>query len=115
MGMKICIQTNGNTIVFDLNDSKAARELYEQLPLTSAVEDYSNNEKIFYPPKKLDTTNTPLANAQVGTLAYYAPWGNVVIFYDRFGSANGLYDLGRVVSGGEYIKSMSGTVHIQPA
>jgi hypothetical protein len=110
--MKIRIQTNGNAMVFELNNSQAAKELYEQLPLTIAIEDYNNNEKIFYPPEKLDTTDTPLANAQPGTLAYYAPWGNVAIFYDGFGPASGLHDLGNVISGGEHIRNMSGTIHI---
>ena len=111
--MQINIQVNDNTIVFKLNDSQASKELYEQLPLTITVENYGNNEKIFYPPKKLHTTGTPLANARFGTLAYYAPWGDVVMFFDRFGSASGLYELGNVISGGEYIKNMSGTIHIK--
>lgn len=111
--MRISIQANGETTIYELNDGKAAKELYEQLPLTIDVEDYSNNEKIFYPPKKLDTTNTPMANAQFGTLAYYAPWEDVVMFYDRFGSAGGLYELGTVISGGEHIKNMSGTILIE--
>ncbi|MFW9912348.1 MAG: cyclophilin-like fold protein [Candidatus Thorarchaeota archaeon] len=109
---KISIRTNGNAMVFELNNSQAAKKLYEQLPLTIAIEDYSNNEKIFYPPEKLDTTDMPLANAQSGTLAYYAPWGNVAIFYDSFGSASGLYELGNVISGGEHIRNMSGTINI---
>jgi hypothetical protein len=111
--MQIYIQANGNTIVYELNNSQAARELYGQLPLTITVEDFGNNEKIFYPPKKLDTTGTPLANAQFGTLAYYAPWGDVVMFYDRFGSASGLFELGNIISGGEHIKNMSGTLQIK--
>jgi hypothetical protein len=111
--MQISIQVNSNTTVFELNDSQAAKELYEQLPLTITVENYSNIEKIFYPPKKLHTTGTPLANAQFGTLAYYAPWGDVVMLYDRFGSASGLYELGNVILGGEYIKNMSGTIQIK--
>jgi hypothetical protein len=111
--MQINIQANGNTIVFKLNNSQAAKELYDQLPLTITIENYSNNEKIFYPPKKLHTTGTPLANAQFGTLAYYAPWGDVVVFYDSFGSASGLYELGNVISGSEYIKNMSGTIQIK--
>jgi len=111
--MRISIHTNGNTIVFDLNSSQDAKDLYEQLPLTITVEDYSDNEKIFYPPERLDTTDTPLANAGFGTLAYYAPWGNVVMFYDSFGSASGLYELGNVISGGEHIKDMSGTIQIK--
>jgi hypothetical protein len=113
--MKISVQANGNTTIFELNDGKAAKDLYEQLPLTIDVEDFSNNEKIFYPPKKLDTTDTPMANAKAGTLAYYAPWGDVVMFYEKFGSAGGLYELGKAVSGGEHIKNMSGTIVIEKA
>lgn len=111
--MKISVHANGNTTVFGLNDSTAAKELYGQLPLSIKVENYSSNEKIFYPQKKLATYNTPLANARTGTLAYYAPWGDVVMFYGDFGSASGLYELGHVISGGEYIKDMSGTVEIK--
>ncbi|WP_245596178.1 cyclophilin-like fold protein [Methanolobus tindarius] len=113
--MQISVQANGNTTIFELNDGKAAKDLYEQLPLTIDVEDFSNNEKIFYPPKKLDTTDTPMANAKAGTLAYYAPWGDVVMFYEKFGSAGGLYELGKAVSGGEHIKNMSGTIVIEKA
>lgn len=112
--MQITVEANGNTIVFELNDSTAAKELYAQLPLSIEVENYSTNEKIFYPPKKLNAANTPLAkNVQPGTLAYYAPWGDVVMFYGTFGSASGLYELGRAVSGGDSIKQLSGTAHIE--
>ncbi|WP_204936630.1 cyclophilin-like fold protein [Methanococcus maripaludis] len=111
--MRISIESNGETVVFELNDGQAAKELYEQLPLTIDVKNYSNNEKIFYPPNKLNTSNTPLANAKTGTLAYYAPWGDVVMFYGNFGTAGGLYELGNVVSGGEHIKNISGTITIK--
>ena len=111
--MQISIQVNGNTIVYELNNSQAAKELYEQLPLTITVENYGKNEKIFYPPKILNTTRTPLANAQFGTLGYYEPWGDVVMFYDSFGSASGLYELGNVISGGEHIKNISGMIKIK--
>ena len=111
--MKINVKANGNTTVFELNNSPAARELYAQLPLSITVENYSSNEKIFYPPKKLNTTDTPLADAQAGTLAYYAPWGDVVMFYGSFGSAAGLYELGHAISGSEYIQKMSGTIQIE--
>lgn len=42
----------------------------------------------------------------------WEPWGDVVMFYDDFGAAGGLYELGRAVSGEELIESMSGTVEI---
>jgi hypothetical protein len=89
--MTIRVKANGKTVVVELNDSTAAKTLYDQLPLSIAVENFGGNEKIFYPPEKLDTANTPLAEScKVGTLAYYAPWGDVVMFYGSFGSASGL-------------------------
>jgi hypothetical protein len=111
--MQISVKANSNTTVFELNNSPAARDLYAQLPLSITVENYGNNEKIFYPPKKLNTTNTPQADAQAGSLAYYAPWGDVVMFYKRFGSAGGLYELGHAISGSEHISGMSGTLQIE--
>lgn len=111
--MRITVKGKGKTTVFELNNSQAARDLYAQLPLRIKVENYSSNEKIFYPTKKLRTADTPSADAQPGTLAYYAPWGDVVMFFDRFEAAAGLYELGRAVSGGEHIPGMSGTIEIE--
>jgi hypothetical protein len=110
--MRIIVKGNGRITVFQLNNSRAAKKLYAQLPLTVEVENYGDNEKIFYPPEELNTTDTPPADAQTGTLAYYAPWGNVVMFYDSFGAAAGLYELGRAVSGSEHIQEMSDTLTI---
>lgn len=111
--MRIRVISNGNTTVFELNNSQASQELYAQLPLSIKVENFGNNEKIFYLPHKLSTNNTPVANAKNGTLAYYAPWGNVVMFYKDFGKASGLYELGEVVLGIEHIKNLFGTIEIQ--
>jgi len=112
VAMKISVKSNGKTTVFELNNSPAARDLYSQLPLKIKIEDYSDNEKIFYPPRKLNTANTPTADARAGTLAYYAPWGDVVMFYKDFGSASGLYELEHAISGSEYKKEMYGTIQI---
>jgi hypothetical protein len=110
--MKIYVNAKGKTTVFELNSSGAAKDLFAQLPLTIKVENYSNNKKIFYPPKRLNTTNAPLDDARAGNLAYYAPWGDVVMFYGSFGSASGLYELGHAVSGSEYIKGTPGIIQI---
>ena len=108
----IQIKANGNVITFALNDSTAARELYEQLPMTVENEDFSNNEKTFYPPEKLDVTNAPSTDGSVGTLAYYEPWGDVVLFYGSYNPNGSLYELGKVVSGGEMIGEISGEMEI---
>ena len=97
---------------FPVNDSPAANTLYEQLPLSIQIEDYSHNEKIFYPPNELDTSQTPLAEGPAGTLAYYAPWGNVVLYYGESGGASGLYELGEAVSSADQIESLSGEIQI---
>lgn len=68
VAMKISVKANGKTTVFELNNSPAAVDLYTQLPLSIKIENYSDNEKIFYPPKKLNTNDTPTAVARAG------PW-----------------------------------------
>ena len=112
---QIQVRFDGGAVVYELNDSAAADALLAQLPLTINVEDYSTNEKIFYPPQALDTTAAPLAEGGAGVLAYYAPWGDVVMFYDGFGTNGSLYALGQAVSGEAWIGQISGTVTVEMA
>lgn len=105
--------SNNDIVTLELNNSPAANDLYNQLPLSIDLEDYSTNEKIFYPPNKLNTESTPKATPKIGTLAYYEPWGDVVIFYDDFRANNDLYELGHVISGGDIVSELSGTVTIE--
>ena len=110
---QIRVTCDGAEAVYELNDSAAADALYAQLPLTLPVEDFSTNEKVFYPPDALDTSDTPLAFGGTGTLAYYAPWGDVVLFYDEYSGNPSLYELGRIVSGGELVSSFSGEITVE--
>ena len=57
--MKISVKSDEYEIIYELNDSRAAEELYNQLPLTTEVEPFSNNEMTFYP-EKLSTEDAPL-------------------------------------------------------
>lgn len=110
--LRIQVQDGARTVLFELNDSPAAQSLYSQLPLTIAVQDYSDNEKIFYPPQKLDTTDATPAEGPAGTLAYFSPWGDVVMYYSSCGPYDGLYELGQAVSGGDQIENLTGTLQI---
>lgn len=110
--MKMKVTAGKTEIIFELNDSQAAKDLYSQLPLTLEVEDFSTNEKVFYPPENLNTQNAPMADAGKGTLAYYEPWGDVVMFYAAFGSGRGLYELGQAISGADSIETLNGTIEI---
>lgn len=112
--MRISVQGNDHIIVFKLNDSAASRSLYDQLPLSLDVEDYGSNEKIFYPTNMLDTGDTPLTEGgEAGGLAYFSPWGDVIMYYGNFGPYSGLYDLGTAVSGSEWIGTLSGEIVIE--
>ncbi|MBM7421319.1 MULTISPECIES: cyclophilin-like fold protein [Chryseobacterium] len=110
--LKISVEANndGNIIIFELNNSSAAQSLYNQLPLTLPVQNYSSNEKIFYPPQSLDLTNTPVVGGTAGGLAYYAPWGNVIMYYGNYGP---MPTLGQAVQGSQYINGLSGTIQIK--
>lgn len=108
LAMRILVSDGTHRVTYELNDSGAARSLYEQLPLTLEVENFSSNEKIFYPTNELEIDNTPQANGgDAGVLAYYEPWGDVVMFYDSFSSASGLYELGHAVEGVDQIEDLS--------
>ena len=71
-------------------------------------EDFSNNEKTFYPPRKLNVNGAPHTDGSVGTLAYYEPWGDVVLLYGSYNPNGSLYELGKVTEGREFISEISG-------
>jgi hypothetical protein len=82
-----------------LTNSKATQDLISLLPLTLTLEDYARTEKISYLPRKLSTEDAPAgSDPSVGDITYYAPWGNLAIFYRDFGYASGLVILGKIDS-----------------
>ncbi|WP_323816294.1 cyclophilin-like fold protein [Cellvibrio sp. NN19] len=94
---KICITTEGQKIFGVLNDSAASRDFLSLLPLTLTLEDYSKTEKISDLPKRLSTQDAPAGfKPKAGDITFYAPWGNLAIFYRDFSYASGLISLGEI-------------------
>lgn len=110
--MKIEVLCEDKRVVFQLNTSSTSKSLYNQLPLETAVTDYAHNEKIFYPPNSLDLNDTPMAAGDQGTLAYFSLWGDVVMYFDSFDAYTGLYELGHVIEGEEWISELTGMISI---
>ncbi|MBQ1115566.1 cyclophilin-like fold protein [Streptomyces sp. C3-3] len=80
--MDIRVTIDGLPVDATLNDSPAARDLASLLPLTLDLEDFHGTERIADPPRKLTTEGAPApAASKVGDIAYFAPWGNLAIFY----------------------------------
>ena len=98
--MKIRIKVEGVVIEATLEDNKTARDFVSLLPMTVTLEDYASTEKITYLPRKLSTKGAPPdRDPSVGDITYYAPWGNLALFYRDFGYATGLIRLGSIDSG----------------
>lgn len=95
--MKVRITIGEKLITATLTDSEAARDFVSLLPLTLTLEDYNKTEKISDLPKRLSTKGTPSgSDPSVGDIAYYAPWGNLAIYYRDFGYSSGLVLLGKI-------------------
>jgi hypothetical protein len=95
--MKIRITIGDKVVTATLTDGEAARDFVSLLPLTLTLEDYAKTEKISYLPRKLSTTGAPAgSDPDIGDIAYYAPWGNLAIYYRDFGYSSGLVILGKI-------------------
>ncbi|MEG4218817.1 cyclophilin-like fold protein [Microcoleus sp. Pol14C6] len=95
--MKINIKVGNKVITATLIDSKTTQDFISLLPLTLTLEDYANTEKISDLPRRLSTEDAPSGSAPaVGDIAYYAPWGNLAMYYNDFGYSNGLIILGKI-------------------
>ena len=113
MTQKLLIEVGGKTLTATMFDSAATKDLLAQLPLTLTLNDFNGTEKIANPPKKLSISGAPDGFEPVaGDIAYYAPWGNLAIFYRDFRYSRNLIRLGKI--DGDGIKSLrvSGDVKV---
>lgn len=104
---KLRISFKDKEIIVSLEKNKTTEDLLNQLPQTLTFEDFSNTEKISYLENKL-TYDEGGYKPKRGDLAYYAPWGNLSLFYKDFRHSNNLIKLGYVETGLEYIEKLDG-------
>ena len=74
--------------------------------MSLTLKDYAATEKVSDLPRKLSSEGAPAGSTPtVGDIAYYAPWGNLAIFYKDFRHSSGLIKLGKIDSGFEALKA----------
>jgi hypothetical protein len=97
--MKIRIRIDGTPITATLENNATARDFASLLPLTLTLSDYASTEKVSGLPRRLSTEGAPAGvDPSVGDMAYYAPWGNLAIYYA------GLIKLATIDSGVEVFR-----------
>lgn len=93
--VKIRFIAGGQTLHATLADSPSARDFAAMLPLTLTLRDHAGTEKIADLPRALTRQGAPAGGKPVpGMIAYYAPWGNLALFYRDFAWSPGLVPLG---------------------
>ena len=94
--MRIRLTFNNQSMTATLYDTPSAHDLISLLPLDLTIENYGNNEKIAYLPRKLTEEGSgPFSNEAPGDLCYFAPWGNLALFYAAYRWSEGVIRLGR--------------------
>ena len=93
---KVKLTFNNNEIYALITNSNAGNDFLSLLPMNLKMEDFNGTEKISYLSKKLNTQNEPDGiTPKAGDITYYAPWGNLAIFYKNFRYSNNLIYLGK--------------------
>lgn len=87
----------------------AGRAQLEQLPLTLSFENLNGEEKIGHLDHELTMDGMPKGDdSQVGDLGYYAPWGNVVLYYGDVGHWDGIARIGTIHGAMSIISDQTG-------
>lgn len=105
---KVKILFPGGEAVAALHDNPLAKAFVRRLPLEVEFSDFAHAEKIFYLPEKLPLAGAVNADTQQGDFCYYAPWGNIAVFYKSYGHGKNLYVLGNLETGKERLAAMKG-------
>ena len=103
---KIRIAFQQQEVLVAMFDNPASRDFMRLLPLTLEFRDFASAEKIANLPRRLNTADSPTPKNASGDFTYYAPWGNLAIFYKGSASDGQLYILGQIMSGKDKLAGM---------
>jgi hypothetical protein len=104
--VRIRMTFDGKSLHGTLDDTAVARDFAKLLPLNLRLEDYARTEKIATLSRRLATEGAPPGvKPSIGDITYYAPWGNLAIFYREFEYADGLVKLGHIESDIELLQA----------
>jgi hypothetical protein len=91
-------------------DNPTSRDLIAQLPLTLEFRDLNNVEKIARLPRELTMDGVPEGDdPEPQDIGYYAPSGDLVLYYGDVGYWDGIVRLGTVVGDMQAIRNQTGT------
>lgn len=93
----IRITVGDQTFIAQLADNPTARDLVDQIPLTLQFRDFNGVEKIAKLPRPLTMEGVPAgADPEINDIGYYAPSGDLVLYYGDVGYFNGIVRIGRL-------------------
>ncbi|MCR5493503.1 MAG: lipoprotein [Streptococcus sp.] len=101
----IKVSVNNKTFKLLLNDSTAAREFRDSLPLTLKMSDVNGNEKYAVLDRDFTSNNHRAGKIRSGDLKLWAGNG-LVLFYDDFSSSYSYTDLGKLVDSSGFTDSL---------
>jgi hypothetical protein len=111
--MTITLLSDDTELSTTLVDGEATQDFLALLPLELTLSDYRRTEKISDLPRRLSTAGAPAGHdPEVGDIAYYAPWGNLPIFYEAGEYSPGLVKLGHIDSAIEALADDSGELTV---
>lgn len=106
---RIMLTIEEKTLTATLSSSKVAKNLLSALPLTLPLNDLFGREKYARLPRPLSEEGKRSREYEVGTIAYWPPGQDVVIFYRHGGPEipePGIIILGKIDSGVEALKDL---------
>ncbi|MGW0875472.1 cyclophilin-like fold protein [Streptomyces sp. NPDC002740] len=97
--MHIRLTIDGHSVDATLNDSATAQDFAALLPLTLDLDDFQGTERVADLPRRPSAEGAPTSSdPEAGDLAFYAPWGNVALFYRDGRPSPGLVILGHLTN-----------------